>query len=307
MTTLLDEMLEIANGGCTAELIQQYIQTECSRDKNEMDEANKVLMAAKTHGIIIQRDYPANKRGYYFEDIIVPTIGKLQYGSVLLALSFPLNNFSLEYTGSTIQRYGSDLSSCFPYSDNTIEGTKIISKVPANCVTSFTLPRREKVPVDKYDGLAVQEIKQLIQREVTKVLASTDTPTNSVFFRREFWYSYSNRSPCHTTKPVWLLMIKVLYPSVSIANGDVRNICRQILEQDLLPRDFGIKNVDTLLKVYYTLLHTDPPKSLAAISRDRLDSHRIDTAVQYVLSQGGTLDGGKVGARKNFTKKETNT
>jgi hypothetical protein len=305
MTTLLDEMLEIANGGCTAELIQQFIQTECSRDKSEMDEANKVLMAAKTHGVIIQRDYPANKKGYCFEDIIVPTIGKLQYGSVYLAFSFPQNNLSLEYTGSTTQSYGKEVSPCFPYSDNTIEGTKITSKVPANCVTSFTLPRREKVPVDKYDGLAVQEIKQLIQREVTRVLASTDTPTNSVFFRKEFWYSYCNRSPRNVTKPVWVTIIKVLYPSVNL-QGDVRNICRQILEQDLLPRDFGIKNVDTLLKVYYTLLRTDPPTTMP-ISRDRLDDGRIDTAVKYVLSQGGTLDGGKVGARKNFTKKETNT
>lgn len=304
MSTLLDEMLEIANGGCTAELIQQFIQTECSRDKNELDEANKLLMAAKTHGVIIQRDYCVNKKGYSFEDIIVPTIGKLQYGSVFLVFSFPQNNLSLEYTGNTTQRYCTEVGPCFLYAENTIEGTKITSEVPAKYVTSFELPRKEKVPVDKYDGLAVQEVKQLIQREVTKVLASTDTPSNQVFFRREFWYSYSTRSPRSSTKPVWLLMIKILYPSITIGNGNVRDICRQILEQDLLPRDFGIKNVDTLLKVYYTLLRIDPPKALYRMSRDRLENDRIDTAVKYVLSQGGTLDGSKVGARKNFKPKE---
>jgi hypothetical protein len=100
-------------------------------------------------------------------------------------------------------------------------------------------------------------------------------------------------------------IVKLLFPTVSTRRDgkdlDKQGIMNSILAGGAKPRDFGIRDLDMLLYVWQTLIGERRPtfnKSDVAM----LKSWKVDDMVEFITKCGGTLHGGKVGARKNFNK-----
>ena len=312
MDNILDDILAIANGGCTAEKIQAFIAWEDSRVGMIEGAAREIYNAALKNGLQYIIHPEPNTGGYSFTRMHIPGYAAKEevYRSMHIQLDFGTASAPQVQLGEDRREYKASLPVWAGMAEVTTDNNTIVLTLQPSNLRGYTLDKLNKLPVEAYVGKTLQELKQHIQLEVTKSLTGAyyDNPSSasaakSLFFTHDF-FMYSSRDRLHRlNKSSWLNLIKLLYPTVVVNYKTNTEICRQIIDSALIPRDFGITNLDTLLELYAGLLSQKMPSD-SKLQPPRISDYTQASLVNKVLEAGGTLDGGKVGSRKNFKKKE---
>lgn len=308
MDNILDDILAIANGGCTAEKIQAFIAWENNRVELVKAEVEKAYKAAKQYGIRYTIKPEANASGNSHVTTSIPnhtvlnTTRDLMYIQVVGGTS---HNFQIRLSDRGSE-YRASLPAWAGLSEITTSNNVITLSLPPSCIGGYTMDKLNKLPVEPYVNATLQEIKARIQAEVSNSLTAShyDNDTHPVFFTN-FFFRHGSRDRLHTlNKNAWLNLIKLLYPTVVTSEKSNRQICQQIIDSALVPRDFGITNLDILLELYASLLGQSFRHTSNAFKTVPCRDYTQAGLVEVIMQQGGTLDGGKVGSRKNFKKKE---
>jgi hypothetical protein len=186
---------------------------------------------------------------------------------------------------------------------------EMIVEYPPNTINKALVnPTGTQYNLEKYTGKSAIEIKSAIQAELTATLSYNNAEHIELSFlethvhnnRRGGRYSYHSLNSTQ-----FATVVKVLYPSVTTRyNG--RQLDRQDLAKaidGLVPRYFGIKNLDTLMYIYARLLLQNNRYGVKGEGvKDSID-FTIDGIAKFITKCGGVIDG-KIGVRKNFNMKE---
>jgi hypothetical protein len=305
--SILDDILSIANGGCTADKIQAFIKWEHERVSQADIQARHYFQLIKTHGIMYVMIPDDKGKGY--TDIEWQVNGNPAI-SEELSNSFYLKTVlssSTTYSLKKNRQYHAYIPEFAHMSKMSLseDSKQLCLHINADKIQSYELTNLQPLPVGQYVDSTIANIKLLIQTEVSKALgcnktSNYDSPTKDcLFFSGNFHVTYRTSRIAKLTKSAWLNLIKLLYPTVITDEGNINNICSQIMSQALLPRDFGITDVDKLLSLYATLLD-QPLNNKLGIARNRCRDWTQKGLVEEVVAAGGSLHGGKVGHRKNF-------
>lgn len=307
--TLLDEMLSIANGGYTHVELTKFIEEQDNKIAVAKKLATDIIEFNKTHPLIIRSGYASN--GYYKSSFINTNLpyGMEGYTIKLLGDDDSYNYYTLTYNYNswgigfgTKQLFprcrilqSTDKEMVVEYSPNTFTKAKI------DVINS-------KVNSTPYTNKSSIEIKSLIQKEVTLVLGFNNHDHCELSFLESqvhnMWrgnrYSYNSLNSNE-----FATIVKVLYPSVT-TRYEGRQLGRAELSKavdGLVPRDFGIKNLDTLMYVYARLLRQNNKFRVKGTGVTATIEFTIDGIVKFIKDCGGIIDG-KIGVRKNFKTKE---
>jgi hypothetical protein len=172
--------------------------------------------------------------------------------------------------------------------------------IPPSSIISLKQDKRQVIKTANYEGKTIQEIKLAIGMEVSKAMVNTPYAYDNAFINHTFFTNgikppslyRSNR----LTIPEWWNLIKLLYPTIT--TKDMAIACKQIEDGALLPRDFGIKNIDELLQLYCVLLR-NKLNAFVGINNVSVNcTYTQANLIKFVQDFGGTFDGGKVSKRK---------
>jgi hypothetical protein len=316
MTTVLDDILSIATGGYKADGIIELCNKAANAKNIQQQIQVEWLSRVQQYGIdFILRQSP-NPNGYidvstFSNDICIQQDNVRHFQFEITTGGNRRYNINPE---NDTQRYNTQLSWSFilglglPVESRQDGGYRV--RIPAHMIKSckVELSNAYDDKYQKYEGKPVLEIKSALEAEFTKCLSKYHDYNNkcSVFFPNSLMgYRRTSRMENGLTLADYRNIVKLLFPTVSTRRDgkdlDKQGIMNSILAGGAKPRDFGIRDLDMLLYVWQTLIGERRPtfnKSDVA----RLKSWKIDDMVEFITACGGTLHGGKVGARKNFNK-----
>lgn len=307
--SILDDILSIANGGCTADKIQAFIKWEHERVSQADIQARHYFQLIKTHGIMYVMTPDAKSKGCTDIEWQVngnPAISEELFNSFYLKTILSNN---ATYSLKNNRQHNASIPEFVHIGRMSLseDSKQLRIYLNADSISSYEVTNLHPLPVGQYVDSTIANIKLLIQTEVSKALGCNkanyyESPTKDcLFFSGNFHMPYRTSRIAKLTKSAWLNLIKLLYPTVITGEGNINNICSQIMSQALLPRDFGITDVDKLLSLYATLLDQSLNNKLG-IERNRCRDWTQKGLVEEVVAAGGSLHGGKVGHRKNFNK-----
>jgi hypothetical protein len=316
MTTVLDDILSIATGGYKADGILDLCNKATNAKNIQQQIQVEWLSRVQQFGIDFIIKQSPNSNGYLdvstFSNgirIEQPNVRYLQFG----INSDGTHIFNINPENDT-QKYSTQLSWVFilahnlPVESRQDGGYKV--HIPAHIIKSCKVELSESYDdkYQSYEGKSVLEIKSALEAALTTSLSryyQYDKKPDAFFSRSLMGYRRTSRMDNGLTMADYRNIVKLLFPTVSTRRDgkdlDKRGIMNSILAGGAKPRDFGIRDLDMLLYVWQTLIGERRPtfnKSDVA----RLTSWKIDDMVEFITKCGGTLHGGKVGARKNFNK-----
>jgi hypothetical protein len=313
MTTVLDDILSIATGGYKADGILDLCNRVLNVKSTQQQLQIELLSQLQQHGV----------------DFIIKEsvhIGCLDISTFCNGIPIGQDSkrrISFEVVGNrmtwTLIPENNTKQPITPISWNMIlhlnlqvephQGGGYKVHIPANiiksCTVTLALSYDEKYKT--YEGKSPIEIKAMLEGELVQTLSrfyDYNLP-RSVFFNMSMMrYRNTSRMENSLTLVDYRNIVKLLFPTVP-TRMDGKDMTKQaimnaIRTQNAKPRDFGIRDLDMLLYVWQTLLNEK--RNLASNKGVALKSRKVDDMVQFIQECGGTLHGGKVGARVNFNK-----
>lgn len=300
MENILDEILDIANGGCSADQIQAFIKGEKDYIKNQEEEQATIFRLAKENGATYTIHFHV-ENGYSLKELRVNGYDTTpKCGDVWLEVkpyTFPASSKQLLVGNKKV--YDSSMPDIKAES-TYLDGMVLTMAIPPSSIISLKQDKRQVIKTINYEGKTIQEIKLAIGMEVSKAIVNTYYAYNNAFINHTFFTNgikpQSNRRSNRLTIPEWWNLIKLLYPTITTTDRDIA--CEQIEDGALLPRDFGIKNVDALLQLYCALLR-NKLNAFVGINNVSVNcTYTQANLIKFVQDFGGTFDGCKVSKRK---------
>jgi len=314
MTNILDDILAVANGGYSADKLLAYIDTLANGEAEAKKLQAEYQAEADREGLLYTvRD----SDGGYAECSI--KVGKFQSddkGNPVYSITATATQMRFHGISKTCKSYGSpDVHHFIQAGARLVEAnehswTFKFAKVQIQVECAKKVEDKHRA----YMGLTPLQIKTKLEAELLSQMTqyrynyyNNSRQLPKVFFQNDILGHGTNSMMSYINVQQYRTLVKLLFPTINIRvegkDLNTEEIRRAIVESDAKPRDFGIRNLDTLLGVWAALLKQSLPAGVTTVE-DKPASYKIEDLVAFITKHGGTLHGGKVGVRKNFNKKE---
>ena len=282
MDNILDEILQIANGGYDISKVQAWVKPYRERHDNRDMHLKDMVEQIKRDGIVLHSSMKIEPIKVLFTNGCAIDIGD---NYVTLKTVYSLPDTKLVFSNGVA---GFDIPA------------KYIKDVRVEHNNWNTRGQKEvEDAVLKYDNLSPTEIKARMVTELYRPLRRWGNRDRQEVIDGHFY------APSRLGASYFRNVVKLLWPQVNpMANGRPKTLDTLVdeLNRDTPePRDFGIKDLAILANIWKQLMEGGNATAIMGVQLTAFKGYKVDELVAWIKENGGIIDG-KVGMRKNFNK-----